>query len=59
MAFQAFQEKYPGKYIFVGHSLGGSIATRVANKLKNEKIVGVIMIDTIEGAALRSQKQMK
>ena len=56
IVFESLQEKYPGKYILVGHSLGGAIATRVANRIKNEKVIGVIMIDTIEGAALKSQK---
>lgn len=44
--------------ILVGHSLGGSICTRVAdlltNKEKEPRIVGAIVIDVVEGTAIEA-----
>jgi protein phosphatase methylesterase 1 len=56
--FQDILVKYPGKYVFIGHSLGGSIASQVAEKVNAEEILGVVMIDTIEGAAIKSESSM-
>lgn len=49
--------KFPDKNIvLVGHSLGGSVCARVADKLTNiehePRIVGAIIIDVVEGTAL-------
>ena len=49
--------KYPDKnVVLVGHSLGGSICARVTdlltNKEKEDRIVGMIIIDVVEGTAI-------
>lgn len=49
--------KYPDKnVVLIGHSLGGSICARVTDILTNneklERIVGMIIIDVVEGTAI-------
>ncbi len=51
--------KFPEKNVIVmGHSLGGSIAAFITDKLtnseSNDKIVGSIIIDVVEGTALEA-----
>lgn len=49
-------------FIFVGHSLGGSICTSLFQELDDsvkEKIVGISMIDIIEKAAILSLKNIE
>ncbi|TDH68130.1 hypothetical protein CCR75_008903 [Bremia lactucae] len=44
--------------IIVGHSLGGAIAVRVAATGKVPSLVGVMVIDVVEGTAMASLKHM-
>ncbi|KAG6622350.1 Protein phosphatase methylesterase [Phytophthora cinnamomi] len=44
--------------IIVGHSLGGALAVRVAATGKVPSLVGVMVIDVVEGTALASLKHM-
>ncbi|EEY62129.1 protein phosphatase methylesterase, putative [Phytophthora infestans T30-4] len=44
--------------ILVGHSLGGALAVRVAATSKVPSLVGVMVIDVVEGTALASLKHM-
>jgi len=54
-------------FVIVGHSLGGSIASNLANKIHNgsmstilkEKVVGLIVIDVSEGHAMNALPFMK
>jgi len=42
--------------IIVGHSLGGSIAIRITDELinveKNDRVLGLVAIDIVEGTAI-------
>lgn len=49
-------KKVDKKMLIMGHSLGGSIGTHVAYKVKPE---GLFVIDTIEGTAMMSLPRMK
>ena len=49
--------KFPDKNcVLVGHSMGGSVCARVTdlltNQEKEERIVGSIIIDVVEGTAI-------
>ncbi|RLN79776.1 hypothetical protein BBO99_00005021 [Phytophthora kernoviae] len=44
--------------VIVGHSLGGALAVRVAATSKVPSLVGVMVIDVVEGTALASLKHM-
>ncbi|KAG2899092.1 hypothetical protein PC116_g16928 [Phytophthora cactorum] len=44
--------------IIVGHSLGGALAVRVAATGKVPSLVGVMVIDVVEGTAMASLKHM-
>ncbi|KAE9045837.1 hypothetical protein PR003_g2194 [Phytophthora rubi] len=44
--------------IIVGHSLGGALAVRVAATAKVPSLVGVMVIDVVEGTAMASLKHM-
>jgi protein phosphatase methylesterase 1 len=51
--------KFPNKnFVLIGHSLGGSVCARVTdaltNKQKLDRIVGMIIIDVVEGTALET-----
>jgi len=52
---QKFTDK---NVVIVGHSLGGSIATRVVEVLTNveklERVVGLVVIDVVEGTAIEA-----
>jgi len=47
--------------VLVGHSLGGSVAVHTSNKLKstNYNVVGLVVIDVVEGSAIDSLRSMK
>ena len=52
-------QRYPQKnVVIVGHSLGGSIACRITDTLtkveKDERVVGCIIIDVVEGTAIEA-----
>lgn len=52
-------KKWPEKnVVLIGHALGGSIATHLADKFTNSdpksKVVGLIVIDAVEGTAIES-----
>lgn len=44
--------------IIIGHSLGGSVASRITEQLTNQekqpRIVGCIIIDVVEGTAIEA-----
>ncbi|KAG7886362.1 hypothetical protein KL938_000015 [Ogataea parapolymorpha] len=71
--FQRFHEKYitegpPPSYFFVGHSLGGSILTKVISDDVNKSaclkknlgqlVSGLVMIDIVEDTAVKSLSAM-
>lgn len=52
-------QKFPDKNcVLVGHSMGGSVCARVtdilSNQEKEERIVGSIIIDVVEGTAIEA-----
>lgn len=48
------------KFVLVGHSLGGAIAIHSCGALQNDvKIIGLIIIDVVEGTALSSLDHIK
>ena len=56
---KAVLQRYPEKnVVIVGHSLGGSIACRIVDTLtkveKEERVVGCIVIDVVEGTAIEA-----
>lgn len=54
---------YPDKMpsiVLMGHSLGGAIAVNVASKAESElPIVGLVVIDVVEGSAMESLASMQ
>ncbi|CEG37692.1 protein phosphatase [Plasmopara halstedii] len=54
---EAANSKEP-QIIIVGHSLGGALAVRVAATGKVPSLVGVMVIDVVEGTAMASLKHM-
>lgn len=55
---QTYAVQHPrSPIILVGHSLGGSIATRIAPDLKN-RVLGVVVIDIVEETALAALRHM-
>ena len=58
VAKKYFGENQP-KICLCGHSLGGSIAARVVNTQKLSNIVGLILIDVVEGTAMESLPKMQ
>ena len=61
------QKKFPNStFVIVGHSMGGAIAAKVSKALEkeenkdiNEKVVGLIIIDTSEGTAIEALPHME
>jgi len=47
--------------VLVGHSLGGSVAVHTSNKLRNTNynVVGLVVMDVVEGSAIDSLRSMK
>lgn len=57
--WEAIKEKYKNvkKWVIIGHSLGGCLATHLAEDIKDQ-IEGLVLIDTIAGAARERKKDM-
>ncbi|KAJ1566078.1 Protein phosphatase methylesterase 1 [Nowakowskiella sp. JEL0078] len=50
----------PNQIVLVGHSMGGAIVVDVASKRKlGRNVLGVVLVDIVEGAALDSLKHMR
>ncbi len=52
----------PVPIVLIGHSLGGSVATRVASKVDRTypfQIAGLVVVDIVEGTAMASIENMK
>ncbi|CDW53684.1 protein phosphatase methylesterase 1 [Trichuris trichiura] len=45
--------------VLVGHSMGGAVAIEVARSKKLESLAGLVVIDVVEGSAIRSLGAMK
>lgn len=44
--------------VIIGHSMGGAVAARAAKELPNEWLLGVILLDIVEGSALEALPSM-
>eukprot|EP00033_Pygsuia_biforma_P002645 GCRY01002925.1.p1 GENE.GCRY01002925.1~~GCRY01002925.1.p1 ORF type:complete len:331 (-),score=32.50 GCRY01002925.1:71-1063(-) len=53
------QLSYSPPLVFVGHSMGGAIATRVVEQHVLSNIVGLVVLDVVEGTALSSLVHMQ
>jgi protein phosphatase methylesterase 1 len=46
------------KVVLVGHSMGGAIAARAASTNKITNLVGLVVIDVVEGTAMAALNSM-
>jgi pimeloyl-ACP methyl ester carboxylesterase len=54
----AYSGTPPSQIILVGHSLGGAVVVDVAKQCLLPKIIGVCVIDVVEGTAIASLSHM-
>ena len=57
LVFLELVKRYPeATFVILGHSMGGSVAARLAKQLESspqcERIVGLLIVDVVEGTAL-------
>lgn len=54
-----YEGQQPPRIILIGHSMGGAIAVHIANMNLIPSLVGIIVIDVVEGTAMDSLQSMQ
>jgi protein phosphatase methylesterase 1 len=54
-----YEGTLPPKILLIGHSMGGALAVHIANMELIPTLVGIIVIDVVEGTAMESLQSMQ
>ncbi|ORZ10869.1 phosphatase methylesterase 1-like protein [Absidia repens] len=55
---KVYQTSDQRQFILVGHSMGGSVVVDIANRQRFPNVMGVVVLDVVEGSALESIQSM-